>query len=54
MAEPKRYAVDPESIEAAWMRVLFHCEELRQETNPDNRASALRSIWLKLQPRWLG
>lgn len=39
MVEPKRYAVDPGSIEAYRVRVLFHCEELRQETNPDSRAT---------------
>lgn len=39
MSETKRYAVDPESIEAYRIRVLFHCEELQRETNPSIRAT---------------
>jgi hypothetical protein len=39
MSETKRYAVDPESIEAYRVRVLFHCEELQRETNPMMRAT---------------
>jgi hypothetical protein len=39
MSEMKRYAVDPESIEAYRIRVLFHCEELHRETNPTVRAT---------------
>jgi len=39
MSETKHYAVDPESIEAYRIRVLFHCEELHQETNPAIRAT---------------
>ncbi|MCY7323882.1 MAG: hypothetical protein LH660_19300 [Phormidesmis sp. CAN_BIN36] len=39
MVESKRYAVDPESIEAYRIRVLFHCEELQRETHPNSRAT---------------
>lgn len=39
MSELKRYAVDPESLEAYRIRVLFHCEELQRETNPSIRAT---------------
>lgn len=39
MSEARRYAVDPESIEAYRIRVLFHCEELQRETNPSIRAT---------------
>ncbi len=39
MPEQKRYAVDPESIGAYRIRVLFHCEELQRETNPTMRAT---------------
>jgi hypothetical protein len=39
MSETKRYAVDPESIEAYRIRVLFHCEELQREINPSIRAT---------------
>ena len=39
MTETKRYAVDPESIEAYRIRVLFHCEELQREKNPSIRAT---------------
>ncbi len=38
MAESKRYAVDPDSIAAYHIRVLFHCEELQRETHPNSRA----------------
>ncbi|NET48264.1 MAG: hypothetical protein F6K09_05970 [Merismopedia sp. SIO2A8] len=33
------YVVPPESIEAYRVRVLFHCEELKHETNPTVRAN---------------
>lgn len=39
MSEAKRHAVDPESIDAYRIRVLFHCEELQRETNPSMRAT---------------
>jgi hypothetical protein len=39
MSETRRYAVEPESIEAYRIRVLFHCEELQRETNPSMRAT---------------
>jgi hypothetical protein len=39
MAEPNRYALEPTSIEAYRIRVLFHCEELQRETNPAMRAT---------------
>lgn len=39
MAEPKRYALEPESIEAYRIRVLFHCEELQREMQPEQRAA---------------
>jgi hypothetical protein len=39
MSESTRYAVEPESIEAYRIRVLFHCEELQRENNPKIRAT---------------
>jgi hypothetical protein len=39
MSETTRYALEPESIEAYRIRVLFHCEELQCETNPSMRAT---------------
>jgi hypothetical protein len=39
MSETTRYALEPESIEAYRIRVLFHCEELQRETNPSMRAT---------------
>jgi hypothetical protein len=39
MVQSSRYAVDPESVEAYRIRVLFHCEELQRETNPSMRAT---------------
>jgi hypothetical protein len=39
MSESKDYVVEPESIEAYRVRVLFHCEELQRETNPQMRAA---------------
>lgn len=39
MSESQRYALPPTSIEAYRVRVLFHCEELRRETNPAMRAT---------------
>lgn len=39
MSEPRRYAIEPESIEAYRIRVLFHCEELQREPNPAMRAT---------------
>ncbi|MBW4693848.1 MAG: hypothetical protein KME27_19060 [Lyngbya sp. HA4199-MV5] len=39
MSETRRYAVNPESIEAYRIRVLFHCEELQREINPSMRAT---------------
>jgi hypothetical protein len=39
MSELKNYLVEPESIEAYRVRVLFHCEELQREMNPQMRAS---------------
>ncbi|MBC7822337.1 MAG: hypothetical protein H7126_00390 [Candidatus Parcubacteria bacterium] len=38
MSELKRHAVDPESIEAYRIRVLFHCEELHREKHAATRA----------------
>jgi hypothetical protein len=39
MSESKHYRVEPESIEAYRIRVLFHCEELQREGNPTVRAT---------------
>ncbi|NER00447.1 MAG: hypothetical protein F6K30_27745 [Cyanothece sp. SIO2G6] len=39
MPEQQPYVVPPESIEAYRVRVLFHCEELKHETNPTVRAN---------------
>lgn len=39
MSDPQCYVVPPASIEAYRVRVLFHCEELRRETNPAMRAT---------------
>jgi hypothetical protein len=39
MSEARSYIVEPESIEAYRVRVLFHCEELQRETNPSVRAT---------------
>lgn len=39
MSESKRYAVEPESIKAYRIRVLFHCEELQREADPAMRAT---------------
>jgi hypothetical protein len=39
MFDTRRYAVDPESIKAYRIRVLFHCEELQRETNASVRAT---------------
>jgi hypothetical protein len=38
MSELQSYTVEPESIQAYRIRVLFHCEELQQEKNPASRA----------------
>ena len=39
MSESMSYIVPPESIEAYRVRVLFHCEELKRETDPTVRAN---------------
>ncbi|MEM7772334.1 MAG: hypothetical protein AAGA75_01200 [Cyanobacteria bacterium P01_E01_bin.6] len=39
MPESMPYIVSPESIEAYRVRVLFHCEELKRETDPTVRAN---------------
>jgi predicted nucleic-acid-binding protein len=39
MSKTRRYAVNPESVEAYRIRVLFHCEELQRETQPAIRAT---------------
>jgi hypothetical protein len=39
MAELNRHAVDPESIEAYRIRVLFHREELHREKHAATRAT---------------
>jgi hypothetical protein len=44
MSETTRYALEPESIEAYRIRVLFHCEELQRETNPSMRATIARYL----------
>ena len=39
MSNTVNYSADPESVEAYRVRVLFHCEELKQESNPRLRAT---------------
>ncbi|MGA7934152.1 MAG: hypothetical protein WCA35_11440 [Kovacikia sp.] len=39
MSEPKRYAVNPESLQGCRLRVLFHFKELQREQNPFLRAN---------------
>jgi|GEM_PF-546409 len=39
MSESTSYVVDPQSIEAYRIRVLFHCEELQRERNPTKRTT---------------
>ena len=44
MSEQKRYAIDPESLQAYRIRVLFHCEELQREADPTHRATIARYL----------
>ncbi len=39
MTESSQYVLAPESVEAYRIRVLFHCEELQRESNPEHRAT---------------
>jgi hypothetical protein len=39
MPNQPNYVLEPESPEAYRIRVMFHCEELNRETNPEHRAT---------------
>jgi hypothetical protein len=39
MSDQPNYVLEPESPEAYRVRVMFHCEELNREQNPEHRAT---------------